>query len=66
MNELGAIKKIAAKRAGVRELYAMQHGTASVIAIGGKRYLKYTYSKDDIFQDANGAMFDMNDGKWVD
>lgn len=64
--ELISVKRIAAKQAGARELYAMHHGKSSVITIEGRRCLRFTYSEDDVYQDANGATFDMDNWKWVD
>lgn len=52
--------------AGFRERYAMEHGNKSVIFVNGHKCIKYTYSKYQEYQDANGATFDTVRGVWID
>lgn len=51
--------------AGARERYAMENGNKSVVYVNGKRYLRFTYSRRDEYQDANGATYCPSDKKWV-
>lgn len=50
---------------GFRERYAMEHGNKSVIFANGHKCIKYTYSKYNEYQDANGATFDTVRGVWI-
>lgn len=50
---------------GYRERYAMDNGTETEIEYGGHNCLKYTYDINDPYQDANGAIWDMDEGKWI-
>ena len=52
--------------AGYREKYAMEHGNKSIvfIPIYGKCY-RFTYSRLDSYQDANGAMYSITRGAWI-
>ena len=51
--------------AGYRERFAMEHGNASVICIDGHKCKKYTYSKYNEYQDANGAIYDTVTKEWI-
>lgn len=51
---------------GFRERYAMEHGNRSVVCENGHACFKFTYSKNDEYQDANGATYDTVRGEWVD
>lgn len=55
----------ARETAGYRERYAMEHGKRQVIYQHGEKYFVFTYSADDPYQDANGAMFNTARGVWV-
>lgn len=60
------VEKEAWKAAGYRERYAMQYGAKEIKKENGKKYLVYTYSQNDPYQDANGATYDATEGRWVD
>lgn len=51
--------------AGYRERFAMEHGNASVVYINGHKCKKYTYSKYNEYQDANGAIYDTVTKEWI-
>lgn len=53
------------EKANFRELYAIIHGKDYWYTENGKEYVKFTYSEDDPYQDANGATFCVTDGRWV-
>lgn len=53
------------KAGGYRERYAMDNGAETEITFGGDRCLKYTYDKNDPYQDANGAIWDIARQKWI-
>ena len=54
------------KTAGVRERYAMEHGRLySRKDERGHQMWRFTYSQWDKYQDANGATFDVTEGRWV-
>lgn len=57
-------KKIALKEAGYREKYAMENGKETCYYNGNHRMIKFEYSNDDPYQDANGATFDVTEGRW--
>ena len=50
---------------GFRERYAMDHGNKAIVFINGALCYKFTYSKYDEYQDANGATFDTRRGAWI-
>lgn len=54
----------AAKAAGYREKYAMQHGKARRKQDGDHELYIFTYSTADTYQDANGATYDATAHKW--
>lgn len=51
--------------AGWRERYAMQNGKREYITMNGERVIKFTYSRRAEYQDANGAMYSINRGAWI-
>lgn len=52
--------------AGWRERYAMQHGKREYITMAnGERVIKFTYSRRAEYQDANGAVYSINRGAWI-
>lgn len=51
---------------GFRERYAMENGNKTIVYINGNKCYKYTYSKYNKYQDANGATFDTVRGCWID
>lgn len=51
--------------AGWRERYAMEHGNKTIIFVNGHKCYKYTYSKWDKYQDANGAIYDTVRKEWI-
>ena len=55
----------AKEKAGWRERYAMRHGKAEEVTIGGHPCLRFTYSPDEEYQDANGATFCIDRREWI-
>ena len=51
--------------AGARERYAMHHGKVEEVTVGGHYCLRFTYSPDDEYQDANGATFCAERDAWI-
>ena len=51
--------------AGWRERYAMENGNRTTIYINGHKCIKFTYSKNAEYQDANGATFDTVRSIWI-
>lgn len=51
--------------AGFRERFAMMNGNKTIIYICGHKCFKFTYSEKDIFQDANGAIYNTVTKKWI-
>lgn len=58
--------KKAYETGGFRERFAMEHGNRAVVYLNGNRCFKFTYSKSNEYQDANGATYDTVRGEWVD
>lgn len=58
-------KQKAYNNGGFRERYAMEHGNSSVIFINGYKCIKYTYSKSNDYQDANGATYNTITKQWI-
>ena len=56
----------AREKAGCRERYAMENGNASKAIINGNVCYRFTYSKKDNYQDANGATYDTVRKTWID
>ena len=50
---------------GWRERYAMEHGNAKTVYINGDKCIKYTYSNNNPYQDANGATYNTNKKQWI-
>ena len=50
---------------GFRERYAMQNGTREIEYINGEKCYIYRYSKEEEYQDANGATYNTVRGAWV-
>lgn len=59
--ELLKIIREAHKSAGWRELYAIEHGNPSQEG----NLITWTYDKEDDYQDANGATYDIERRRWV-
>lgn len=53
------------KEAGYRERYAMDNGNKSIIYVNGNKCYKFTYSKYNEYQDANGAIYDTIRECWI-
>jgi len=53
------------KNGGWRERYAMDNGKETVVMYGGHKCLEYTYDHNNPYQDANGAMWDIDRQKWI-
>lgn len=51
--------------AGARELYALRNGKVEEVTVGGHYCLRFTYSPDDEYQDANGATFCPERDAWI-
>ena len=52
--------------AGWREHYAMQHGKREYITMAdGEEIIKFTYNHRDEYKDANGAMYSITRGAWI-
>ena len=51
--------------ADCRERYAIEHGTRTLKYNGDRKLWVFKYSADDPYQDANGATYDVTNGKWV-
>ena len=60
------VKAKVLESAGYRELYAVINGEDHWYTENGKEYIKFTYSEDDPYQDANGAIYCVTEGRWVD
>lgn len=58
-------KQKAYNNGGFRERYAMEHGNATTIYINGDKCIKYTYSKLNEYQDANGATYNTIKKQWI-
>ena len=56
------------EKASYREKYAMEHGTKETVYCGVDKHkcYKFTYSSDDEYQDANGALYDTVTKSWRD
>ena len=61
---IGAVDK-ARDKAGFREMYALDNGNMTTEKIKGKTYLVFRYPESYSFQDANGAMYDIAENRWV-
>ena len=57
--------RTALSNAGYRERYAMLNGTETVSYNGNHRIITFKYSNSDPYQDANGAMYDATEERWV-
>lgn len=58
--------EIAKDNAGYRERYAMTHGNRTIsVDHRGHTMWKFKYSADDEYQDANGALYDATEKRWV-
>lgn len=53
------------KTGGYRERYAMENGNKTEITVNGNKCYKFTYSVYNVYQDANGAIFDTIRGCWI-
>lgn len=53
------------QKGGWRERYAMDKGTETKVVFCGDRCLRYNYDINDPYQDANGAMWDIDRQKWI-
>lgn len=56
---------IAWNKAGNREKFAMQNGNKVIIYLLGHKCWRYTYSKYEPYQGANGATFDTVTQTWI-
>ena len=54
------------KKGGYRERYALLKGNKSTVYINGHKCYKFTYSKFNPYQDANGATYDTVKKCWID
>lgn len=51
---------------GYREKFAVKRGNRSIIYVNNQKCLKFTYSKNLDYQDANGATFNTVTKQWID
>lgn len=65
MNFRSETMKKAYTNGGYRERYAMEHGHKTYILINGHSCIKFTYSRYNEYQDANGATFDTVTQTWI-
>lgn len=60
------ITQLARSRAGYRERFAMEHGKKSVtVDHRGHTLWRFNYSRFVEYQDANGATYDVTEGRWI-
>lgn len=59
------IMKEARATAGYRERFALDNGNRSTIYVHGEKCLKFTYSPHLEYQDANGAIYNTVQKRWV-
>lgn len=57
--------KEAYKNGGYRERYAMEKGNKTVIFVHGQKCFKFTYSKEEEYQDANGSIYNTITKCWI-
>ena len=50
---------------GYRERYAMENGTRTLKYDGNHKLWVFKYSADDPYQDANGATYNVTEGRWI-
>lgn len=43
-----------------REKYALENGTAQLVTVNGDKCYRFTYAKENEYQDANGAIYNTN------
>jgi len=60
-----SVTKLALERAGYRERYAMEHGKKETKTENGHKLLIFNYSPEYEYQDANGATYDVTEGRWI-
>lgn len=51
--------------AGYRERFALDNGNRSAMYVNGELCLKFTYSSHLEYQDANGAIYNTVQKRWV-
>ena len=64
-NFRSAKMKKAYETAGYRERYAIEHGNKSIVYVNGRKCFKFTYSVNEEYQDANGALYDTIAACWI-
>ena len=57
--------KQAYKIGGFRERFAMEKGNKQIIFLNGNKCFKFTYSRFNDYQDANGAIYDTVRKCWI-
>ena len=57
--------KAAYNAGGYRERYALEHGNRTTVYINGHKCIKFTYSPNAAYQDANGAVYDTVRESWI-
>lgn len=58
--------KQAMQAAGYREKFALENGTAQLVTVNGEKCYRFTYSKENEYQDANGAIYNTKRKVWID
>jgi len=51
---------------GYRERFAMEHGKPQPMYINGEKCYRFTYSKNEEYQDGNGAIYNVKQKRWID
>ena len=52
--------------ADYREKYALENGTAQLVTVNGEKCYRFTYAKENEYQDANGAIYNTKRKTWID
>lgn len=58
--------KEAMQAADYREKYALENGTAQPVTVNGEKCYRFTYAKENEYQDANGAIYNTKRKTWID
>ena len=51
---------------GYRERFAMTHGKPKVMYVNGEKCYRFTYYKNEEYQDGNGAIYNVKQKRWMD
>lgn len=64
-SEMDRIIREAKRKAGYREKFAIKHGNPVIVVYGNKTCIKFDYSFDYDYQDANGATYEISSKRWI-